>query len=286
MGDYNAILNGHLNQDEEFDIGPWVFETVSTSIPLPSREGYITSRGSSSGDVNGSLVPDPKSNPIFLSNPVVNLTTDTSEPFEFNLSCGQNIQIAGMHLAINVPEELNVISIESAIPSASIFLTEGQIRVTWIDYTRNGFELTDGTSLLIIRTRATGLSRDENSYGLKLADESHFIDIKGELIQGVSLILPTINVNVQRDLGVSAYPNPFLNDATIDYQLPQEGHVIIALFDQSGRQVQEIVNGIGCAGSHQAKIDGFSLMPGIYHYSISVSGSDQYINTGTMIKSK
>ena len=284
--DYNSILEGYMNQEVPFPIGPWVFETVLTPIPVPSREGFITSRASSSGDVSGSLQPDPKGSPIFLNNPVVNLTADPSDPIEFNLAGGQNLKIAGMHLVIRIPDDLNVISVESPVSAASIFISEGEIRVTWIDRTRQGFEITEGTPLLVIRTKATRLSRNGNSYGLKLGDESHFIDINGELIQGVSLILPTINVKLQKDLAVSAYPNPFLNFSTLDFLLPQDGLVIIALFDQSGRQVMEMENGIRSAGSHQVIIDGAALLPGIYHYSISFSGSDQYINTGTIIKSK
>ena len=282
--DYFMILVSYLNQGNPFP-NDWVFQTASVTIPTGSRDGYI-SRSSSSGDVNGNLQPDPKSNPIFLNNPVVNLTADISTPIEFNLSGGQNLQIAGMHLAIRIPADLNVISVESPIPDASIFISQGQIRVTWIDKTRQGFEITEGTPLLVIGTKATDLSRDGQSYSLTLGNESHFINIDGELLPGVSLILPTIDLKIQKDHAHSAYPNPFLNNATVYYHLPQDGHVIIALYDQSGKQVQEMENGVSSAGSHQVNIDGSSLLPGIYHYSIRFSGNDQYISTGTMIKSR
>jgi len=283
--DYSMILIGYLNRGIPFQ-NPWVFESISTPIPTGSREGFITSKSSSSGDVNGSLQPDPKSNSIFVNNPVVSLTANSSDPIEFNLSGGQNLQIAGMHLAINIPEDLNVISVESPIAAANISISGGQIKATWIDEERQGYEITEGAPLLVIHTQATFTSRDGNSYSLKLDNESHFINIDGELITGVNLILPTINLEVQKELTLSAYPNPFLNYATLDYQLPQDGHVIIALFDQTGRQVMEMENGVCSAGTHQVKIDGHALLPGIYHYSIRFSGSEQYINTGTIIKSK
>ncbi len=81
----------------------------------------------------------------------------------------------------------------------------------------------------------------KDSYSLKLSDESHFINADGELISGVNLVLPTINMSVKKDMAVTVYPNPFTEYANLNYQLPEDGHVIISLFDQAGRRVQEIV---------------------------------------------
>jgi hypothetical protein len=282
--DYDLILIGYLNQGDPFPVGPWVFE--SRTVPVSgAREGFTT-RGTSSGDSNGSLVPDPKICSIFLNNPVINLTAGPSDPIEFKLTGAGNLEIAGMHLVIRIPEGLTVLGVESPISSASISILNDQVRVTWIDDGSQAFEISDGTPLLVITTKTTGSSREVNSFSLKLSDESHFINADGELISGVNLLLPTINLDAKKDITMTAYPNPFMDYVNLCYLLPGEGHVIISLFDQAGRLVQEIVNGDCSAGKHQVKIDGANLMPGIYHYSITYTGSDQLINTGTIIKSK
>jgi len=282
--DYSLILIGYLNEGDPFPVGPWVFEQLQVTMPAAAREGFTT-RGGSSGDVNGSLVPDPKNSSIFLSNPSISLTASSSEPVEFRLSSAGNLNIAGMHLVIDIPEGLSLTGVESRIPGTSISIIKNQVRATWIDESRQGFEIENGMPILVITTKAS-ISSDENNFSLRLSDESHFIDVSGELVSGVTLVLPTININTIKDLAVTVYPNPFTENSNLSYQLPQDGAIIISLFDQAGRRVQEMTNNACSAGKHEVKIDGANLMPGIYHYAIMYSGSEQLINTGTIIKSK
>jgi len=282
--DYYLIVNGYLNEGEPFPVGPWVFEQLAVTIPHAERDGF-TSRGGSSGDVNGSLIPDPKICSIFLDNPVMNLTAGSSDPIEFRLTSATNQDITGMHLVLRIPEGLSVVGIESPISAARISILKDQVRVTWMDLDRQVFEINDGMPLLVIKTKLKRVSRDGDNFSLRLSDESHFINADGELISGVSLILPTINLVAKKDIALSVYPNPFKECANLSYQLQEERHVLISLFDQGGRLVKEIVNGDFPAGNHLVKIDGTELMPGIYYYSI-YTGSDHLINSGTIIKSK
>jgi hypothetical protein len=285
MQDFTMILVGYLNRGIPFP-NPWVFESISTPIPPPSRDGVISRGGSSSGDVNGSLQPDDKNNSIFITNPVVNMTAASSDPVDFSIASGQNLKIAGMHLVIDIPEELKVIDVESMISQANVSLSGNQIKVTWLDETRQGYELTDGEPLFKVKAQPSRPSRNGDTYCLELGRESHFINTEGKLLNGVSLNLPIINLSVENKLNHSAYPNPFIDNANLEYQIPQDGHVIIALYDQSGKTVKELENGTLSAGSHKVRIEGYDLLPGIYHYTIRYSGDNQYINSGTIIKSK
>jgi hypothetical protein len=283
--DYFLILIGYLNQGDPFPIGPWVFEQFQVTMPAASREGFTT-RGGSSGDVNGSLIPDPKNSSIFLSDPITSQTVSSSDPIDFTLSSNGNFIIAGMHLVIEIPEGLELIDVESSIPSASISKLNNEIRVTWIDDSREGFEIADGKSILVITTKQTSPTRDEKNYSLRLSNESHFIDVSGELISGVTLVLPTIHTNTIKDIAVAVYPNPFKDNTLLNYQIPEDGAVTISVFDQAGRQVQELKHSACLAGKHEVKIEGSDLVPGIYHYAVIYTGNHQLINTGTIIKSK
>jgi SdrD B-like domain/Secretion system C-terminal sorting domain len=284
-GDYFMILIGYLNQGNPFP-QPWVFESISTPIPDPSRTPFTSGGGSSSGDVNGSLQPDPKSRPIFLENPFTDITASSSDALEFNLTSPENLKIAGMQLIFSIPEELEVTNIECAIPEATMFISDNRLRVTWIDETMNGIELSAGTPLLVISTKSNSTSREMKSYSLNLKEDSHFIDPEGQLVEGLKLSLPTLNVRTMDNLTCSVYPNPFSNAATIEFTLPEESTVVIALYDQAGRRVQEIANKTFAAGLNKVQVDGTRLLPGIYHYTASLENGRQNFSVGTIIKSK
>jgi hypothetical protein len=286
IDDYNKILIAYMNEENPFPIGPWVFEELhDVTLPAAAREGFTT-RGGSSGDVNGSLMPDPKSISIFLDNPTINMTINSSDPIEFKMSGMENNIVAGMHLVIDIPDGLQALKAESSIPDTKVTIQNNQVRVTWIDRSQQGFEIVSGQPLLIITTKATSPSRDGNNYSLSLNNQSHFIDVNGNMISGVALLLPTIHVNMVEDFAVAVYPNPFRENTNLNCDLPEDGSILISLFDQAGRQVREISDGNCSAGNYQVKIDGSDLMPGIYHYTIKYSGDNQLINSGTIIKSK
>ncbi|MFI5130701.1 MAG: T9SS type A sorting domain-containing protein [Chitinophagales bacterium] len=66
------------------------------------------------------------------------------------------------------------------------------------------------------------------------------------------------------------YPNPFRNETTIQYTLPQTGQVKLSLFDISGRAVKVLVSGSKEAGTHAISFNTGSLTRGIYYYRIQV----------------
>ena len=68
------------------------------------------------------------------------------------------------------------------------------------------------------------------------------------------------------------YPNPFNPSTVIRYELPEGGHVRLAVYDMMGRRVAELVNGPVQAGSHTADFDGSRLASGVYVYRLQSGG--------------
>lgn len=68
------------------------------------------------------------------------------------------------------------------------------------------------------------------------------------------------------------YPNPFNPTTNIRYDVPKQGAVKLVVFDQLGRQVAELVNGVKSAGSYQIEFNGTGLSSGIYFYKLDVEG--------------
>lgn len=83
----------------------------------------------------------------------------------------------------------------------------------------------------------------------------------------------TINTGIPSDFNLSQnYPNPFNPTTKIRYDLPEKGNVKLVVFDQLGRQVSELINGVKSAGSYEVEFNGSNLASGIYFYKLEVAG--------------
>jgi hypothetical protein len=76
-----------------------------------------------------------------------------------------------------------------------------------------------------------------------------------------------------------AFPNPFNPATVISYQLSVVGHVNLAVYDVSGRQVAELVDGWRDAGLHEVMFDGSGLASGVYIYRLEAGDC---VRTGKM----
>jgi len=71
------------------------------------------------------------------------------------------------------------------------------------------------------------------------------------------------------DFAVQAvYPNPFNPTTTLSYTLAANQKVSLAVYDISGRQVAQLVDGYRSAGLHQVTFDASGLASGVYIYQL------------------
>ncbi len=64
------------------------------------------------------------------------------------------------------------------------------------------------------------------------------------------------------------YPNPFNSSTLIQFSLPEEEDVKLAVYDILGRKVAEPVNGLLSAGGHKITWDAENYASGIYFYTL------------------
>ena len=83
---------------------------------------------------------------------------------------------------------------------------------------------------------------------------------------------------------VSIYPNPTRAFATLKYSLPQNGVVLLNLYNLLGKEVSTLSQGNRSAGIYSQSIDATSLPGGVYYYKLVVNGTP--VNTGKVIVSK
>ncbi len=64
------------------------------------------------------------------------------------------------------------------------------------------------------------------------------------------------------------FPNPFNPTTSIQFNLPQDGHVRLSVFNIVGEEVRELLNNNIAAGYHSVNFDASSLNSGLYLYKI------------------
>jgi tetratricopeptide (TPR) repeat protein len=89
-----------------------------------------------------------------------------------------------------------------------------------------------------------------------------------------------------KDFAAEAYPNPFNPSTTIRYNIPQNGKIVIKVYDLLGREIAELVNEIKQAGSYNVLWNGKNsfgseVSSGIYFYKIQLN--DQAITKKMML---
>jgi hypothetical protein len=100
------------------------------------------------------------------------------------------------------------------------------------------------------------------------------------------LVLTNTPVSSSPDLGARPfdlgqnYPNPFNPSSTIEFVLTQAGPVQLAVYDQKGRRIRELIAGSLPVGPHSVRWDGRddagrNQASGIYFYRLTVSGLTQ-----------
>jgi hypothetical protein len=62
------------------------------------------------------------------------------------------------------------------------------------------------------------------------------------------------------------YPNPFNPVTSIKYDVPQNSFVSIRVYDVTGKQIMDLVNGEQAAGVYEAVFDASHLASGVYFY--------------------
>jgi hypothetical protein len=81
------------------------------------------------------------------------------------------------------------------------------------------------------------------------------------------------------------YPNPFNPATKINYDIPFDGKVSIAIYDMTGREVAKLVNEIQPAGYYTIQFNASKMTSGVYFYRIISEGNagQQFVMTKKMV---
>ncbi|NOX45890.1 MAG: T9SS type A sorting domain-containing protein [Chlorobi bacterium] len=84
------------------------------------------------------------------------------------------------------------------------------------------------------------------------------------------------SVRKQR-ISVVAYPNPFSEKATVRYELKENGHMNLAIFDLFGKQVKSLVDKEQSAGTYNIQVEAGDLAEGVYYCRLNTNGQSETV---------
>lgn len=78
------------------------------------------------------------------------------------------------------------------------------------------------------------------------------------------------------------YPNPFNPGTTIQFELSENAHVVLSIYNVLGQKMFELINGPKAAGEHQIYFDASQLSSGIYFYELKVGDQSRVMKMSLM----
>ncbi len=140
-----------------------------------------------------------------------------------------------------------------------------------VSLSASGLSETEGQSVALLhpsagrtyRLRADvtiQIGEGQEETALKLA-----VGTEGYVDEQASQVIPD-------EVTLTSYPNPFRKQATVEYTLPEQTDVRVALYDVLGRRVATLEEGNKQAGRHQIQLKGSDLSSGVYFGRLEAGG--------------
>jgi len=121
-------------------------------------------------------------------------------------------------------------------------------------------------------------STEPGELDFKLNGTGVIANLYGEENEDAYLIMPKVfvqdNGNENR-LELTAFPNPFDKDVTINYTIPAKGIVNLKLYNALGKLIKEIVHEEQKGGNHSVNYRQGNLPPGLYTFKLEFSGANK-----------
>lgn len=108
------------------------------------------------------------------------------------------------------------------------------------------------------------ISAGKYSYRLKQVDFSGTYSYSNEVSVNSAAEVKTYSLSQN-------YPNPFNPTTTIQFQMPEAGHVTLKVFNILGSEIKTVMDGNMEAGFHTINFDASNLPSGIYLYQLNAN---------------
>ncbi|MDD4215269.1 MAG: T9SS type A sorting domain-containing protein, partial [Bacteroidales bacterium] len=155
---------------------------------------------------------------------------------------------------------------------------EGVIRVVYA--TTNHYDVIENDEILTLIFKPRK-SQQSGEIGLNLQGTGVIADQYGREPDGIYLIIPKLfiqgNGNTP-ELELTGYPNPFSENVTLNYNLPETGKVNLKVYNVLGELVNELVNQEQTAGKYTIEFPGKDLPAGMYSFKLDFINQKEIIS--------
>jgi len=149
----------------------------------------------------------------------------------------------------------------------------GVIRVVYA--TTNNFDVATNDEIITLGFRSNKvMNRGELDF--ELAGTGVIGNQYGEENEDAYLIMPKVFVegnDIDAGFDFAGYPNPFSGEATLTYNLPENGTVKLKVYNAIGELVSELVNESQESGKHTVVFAPKSLTAGMYTFRLEFTGA-------------
>jgi hypothetical protein len=135
----------------------------------------------------------------------------------------------------------------------------------WIKLT--SFKLSSGNHTLAIAYRENGAKLDK----ICVSNSVNAPTGKGDKAGNFCTPVPTVEVNTIDDIdgySLDNYPNPFHDNTTIVFEIPNDTYVSLKVYDMFGSEIAELAGKKYAMGKHTAKFNTHNFAEGFYFYKM------------------
>ena len=253
-----------------FNAGDWIFE--NTAVNVADFDIGCSVKAVCVGDVNGSYTPIAKKTIEIPIRHEGEINIKNNQLAEIPLRVSKDVELGAFGLIIKINKELyDVIAVKSDINNMFSNNSDELIKVAW-SAENKALKLKAGDTLLKLIVRVKDLKNIENYMDLLINSESVIADFNADVLNYNILSTPKPVLNNTQSLSLTCYPNPMKGISTVNYQLSDDSHVDINLYNVIGQKIKTILSAEQTKGAHSVKFDALNIDKGLYFIKINVSG--------------
>ena len=269
------ILKRYVGNVHNFS-GDWLYDNAATASGFDVNGANVTETALvlTLGDVNGSYDVSGLSNGTKSIINVYNegeLHLQEGTIIDIPFYTQQSLEAGAVSLVVSYPYDvfdIEKVTLNKALNNVIYEIKDGRIRLSWFSLQPIQLEATE--ALFTITAKVHEDLAAAWTPTITFGNESELANGQGQVIGQVNLTVPTILLPQQNVLEFSntfqqaVYPNPAQFQTSLEYNLPTDALVTVALYDAVGREVTILSNETQSKGIYTLMIDTNELGSGLY----------------------
>jgi hypothetical protein len=224
------------------------------------------------------------------------ITARAGSMIELPIEVTTGMELSAFSLILDIPTHLVQVEdvylkdgLDPNVPGVLDWALDGNIlRIGW--FSAGPISLQASSRLITLELSLTYNFLEGNTVAISLVDDPlnevagpDYEAIENAVLQTYYIAAYSTGIALPGDqkAGPELYchPNPFNENTTLKYTLPEKGEVIVELVNKFGARIEKYVDGIQDKGQYSINIEGLKLNPGIYTVIL-------YYNSGGKIVKK